>query len=156
MLEVAVDGEEHVGRHRPLDENILEIAEAEVAAGKFVAIAALDAGPPVREGEEPGDVTEEVAGGVLALAFERVVGRHRLGQDGAVGREDLASRPAEVAHCYAGVAGVVGQGVVTHDLEVVELQKQQHEQAHQDDADASDLVVHPATVSSRSSASEGA
>jgi hypothetical protein len=65
-----------------------------------------------------------------------------VGQDLAVGREDVAARLGEVTRGDAGVAGIVGESVGVDDLHVVELNEQGEKQNEHAQADKANLAVH--------------
>src|SRR5207302_7420747 len=121
---------------------------ARCAPGKLPAVLLLDALASVVQREVAGDVRERAALGVAAQALERVVRRHRLCENRAVGTEDRPAGLTEVTNDGASVAGMPVEVTGPNDLQHVELHEDREEERHQQYAEAAQLPVHPILVSS--------
>ena len=104
--------------------------------GEHVVLRPLELGGAEGERVVAGDVGVQVAGRVLPLVLEVGAGRvgDRLGDDGAVGREDLAARLVELAADGAGVVERRLELLLAPDLPVVEGDEQRDVADHQPQA----------------------
>ena len=146
-LDVVAQRELHVAGVHLVVEQVGEAAQLLLRrlAGEHVVVLPLHAVGAVDEREVPADTGEQVAGRVLALQLVAVVRGHAAGHDDAVGGEDGAARPGEVADDLAVVAGVRVVVVRLHDLQPVQLGEQDHVADDEADAEAAELLVHRVT-----------
>jgi len=94
------------------------------------------------KGEDHRKINQQPPSGAQAVVVRRAAGRHRVGDDDAVGRRDDAAREGIGVEDVAGVRrpGLVAVGV--DHLQVVGADKQGHDQQEAEDRDTFDRRVH--------------